>query len=94
MKERILSILRTVEGWLPARVSALLRRFADSEILLSASSLAFYGLVSALPLLMITFAVVEAVTGPRFVDVLEPQDFERRAVLALDDRLHRSAPAR
>jgi membrane protein len=72
MNNRIRSLLSTVDAWLPDRISGLVRRFADSRILLSASSLAFYGLVSALPLLLITFALVEAMTGDgtvqRFVD--------------------------
>lgn len=62
-KERARGILRVADGWLPARVSRLVHRFADGEVLLSASSLAFYGLVSALPLLLIAFAFVEAVAG-------------------------------
>ncbi len=52
-----------VDGWLPDRLSRLVHRFADRGLLLSASSLAFYGLVSALPLLLIAFAFVEAVAG-------------------------------
>jgi membrane protein len=63
VKERALGSVRTVDGWLPDRLSRLARRFADRELLLSASSLAFYGLVSALPLLLIAFAFVEAVVG-------------------------------
>lgn len=63
VKDRLLSLLGAVDRWLPDRLSGLARRFADSSILLSASSLAFYGLVSALPLLLITFAVVEALTA-------------------------------
>jgi membrane protein len=80
VKERILSVARTVDGWLPARLSALVRRLADSEILLSASSLAFYGLVSALPLLVLTFAFVDAVAGDdaiqRFADQVTESGIE------------------
>lgn len=80
MKDRLLAVVRTVDGWLPARFSALARRLADSEILLSASSLAFYGLVSALPLLVLTFAVVEAVAGDdtiqRFADQVSDSGIE------------------
>lgn len=72
MNNRIRSLLSTVDAWLPDRISGLVGRFVDSRILLSASSLAFYGLVSALPLLLITFALVAAMTGDgtvqRFVD--------------------------
>lgn len=63
MKDRILPLLHAVDRWLPERISGLLRRLVDKDILASASSLAFYGLVSALPLLVITFAVVEAAAG-------------------------------
>jgi membrane protein len=72
VKGRIRSLLAALEQRLPPRLTGLARRFADSSILLSASSLAFYGLVSALPLLLITFAIVEAFTGDetlqRFAD--------------------------
>jgi hypothetical protein len=72
VKDRLSVVLRAVDRRLPARIARLGRRFADSSILLSASSLAFYGLVSALPLLLITFAIVEAFTGDetlqRFAD--------------------------
>jgi len=63
VKDRALGVVRTVDGWLPDRLSRLARRFADRELVLVASSLAFYGLVSAMPLLLITFAAVEAVAG-------------------------------
>jgi membrane protein len=77
VKERSLDVVRTIDRWLPDRLSRLARRFADREILLSASSLAFYGLVSALPLLLIAFAFVEAVAGDdtlrRFADQVAEQ---------------------
>ena len=61
-----------VDRHLPAPFGGIVRRLVDREILLQASSLAFYGLVSALPLLIIAFAVAGAVTGDgtlqRFVD--------------------------
>ena len=63
IKDRAIGIVQVVDGWLPDRLSRLVRRFADRELLLSASSLAFYGLVSALPLLIIAFAFAEAVAG-------------------------------
>lgn len=59
-----------LRGWVheadrrsPDVVSNLVRRLVDREILRNASSLAFYGLVSALPLLFVTFALVGAVAG-------------------------------
>ena len=63
LKGRARGLVRVVDGWLPDRLSRLARRFGDHELLVSASSLAFYGLVSALPLLLIAFAFVEAVAG-------------------------------
>jgi membrane protein len=61
--DRVRAIARRVDERLPARMSRLVRRVADPGLLVSASSLAFYGLVSALPLLLIAFAFVEAVAG-------------------------------
>lgn len=55
--------LAAIDRLLPDRVSRLVRRVADRDLLLVASSLAFYGLVSALPLLLIAFAFVEMVAG-------------------------------
>jgi membrane protein len=62
-KDRLSVVLRAVDRRLPARIARLGRRFADRDLLLSASSLAFYGLVSALPLLLLAFTFVEAVAG-------------------------------
>ena len=77
VKGRAIGIVETLDGWLPDRLSRLARRFADRGLLLSASSLAFYGLVSALPLLLIAFAVAEAVAGEdalrSFVDQVAEQ---------------------
>ena len=60
---RARAVLGAVDGWLPERVSRLARRVGDRDLMVSASSLAFYGLVSALPLLLIAFAFVELVAG-------------------------------
>lgn len=62
-KDRVVGFVTTVDGWIPARLRRLAHRFADRELLLVASSLAFYGLVSAMPLLLIAFAAVEAIAG-------------------------------
>jgi membrane protein len=62
-KARLRRLGSAVDRRLPRRVSSLVRRLADGEILLTSSSLAFYGLVSALPLLLIAFAFVEAIAG-------------------------------
>jgi membrane protein len=48
---------------LPPGINRIAERIAERELLLEASSLAFYGLVSALPLLVITFGLVGAVAG-------------------------------
>lgn len=56
-------VTRRIDGWLPDRMRRLVHRFAACGLLLSASSLAFYGLVSALPLLLIAFAFAEMVVG-------------------------------
>ncbi len=63
VKDRAREMVRVIGAWLPDRLSGLVRRFADRGLLLSASSLAFYGLVSALPLLLIAFAFVEPVVA-------------------------------
>jgi membrane protein len=63
LRDRIGAALGVVERALPGRVRRLLHRVGDRDILLSASSLAFYGVISALPLLMLAFAAVEAVAG-------------------------------
>jgi membrane protein len=63
IKERGAAAAHAIDRRLPDRLSGLVRRFADRDILLSASSLAFYGLVSALPLLLMAFAFVELVAG-------------------------------
>lgn len=59
LRERWLAVARR----LPPGVRGLAERIAKRELLLEASSLAFYGLVSVLPLLTITFTVVGAVVG-------------------------------
>jgi membrane protein len=63
VRERGRAGLEAVDRRLPRRVRGLIHRFSDRDLLLAASSLAFYGVVSALPLLMLAFAAVEAVAG-------------------------------
>lgn len=48
---------------LPPGVNRIAERIAGRELLLEASSLGFYGLVSALPLLTIVFSIVGAAAG-------------------------------
>ena len=66
-----------IDDRLPDRLSNLVRRLADREILLTASSLAFYGLVSALPLLLIAFATVETIAGENTLQEFADQAAER-----------------
>ncbi len=63
VRARAKPALERAEAALPPRVRSLIRRIGNREIVLVASSLAFYGVVSALPLLMLSFAAVEAVAG-------------------------------
>ena len=62
-KGRVRAYGRAIDERLPDRLTGIARRVADREIILTASSLAFYGLVSALPLLLLTFAAIEAIAG-------------------------------
>lgn len=48
---------------LPPRLRSLARRLVNRDLMAQASSLAFYGLVSALPLIMLTLAAVSAIAG-------------------------------
>lgn len=73
-RERLRPYVEAVDRRLPRRIGGILHRLADRDLLLKASSLAFYGVVSALPLLMLSFAAVEAVAGD---DTL--QSFAERA---------------
>lgn len=52
---------------LPRRLRSLLQRLANRELMAQASSLAFFGLVSALPLIMLTLALVGAMAGEQTV---------------------------
>lgn len=52
---------------LPPRPRGLVRRLANRDLLTEASSLAFYGLVSALPIIMLTLAGASAVAGDQAV---------------------------
>ena len=63
LRPRLKSAAEAAERRLPERMSSLMRRIGNREILLVASSLAFYGVVSALPLLMLSFAAVEGIAG-------------------------------
>lgn len=68
VRARARDALEAADRRAPTPVTAIVRRFADRQILLQASSLAFYGLISALPLLVIAFAVVGGFTGEGTLD--------------------------
>ena len=65
---------RTVER-IPSWVRTVVNRLVDRDLVLTASSLAFYGLISVLPLLLLSFAAVRV-----FVGVEGLQTLENRAV--------------
>lgn len=71
-KGHVRAALGALDRRLPIRFSDLVHRIADRDLLTSASSLAFYGLVSALPIMLIAIATVDAVAGrealQRFVE--------------------------
>ena len=48
---------------LPAPYRGLVQRLVDRDVLLAASSLAFYGVISSLPLMVISLAVARGVLG-------------------------------
>jgi membrane protein len=54
---------RAVARRLPPGVNRIAERIAGRELLLEASSLGFYGLVSALPLLTLMFSIFGAIAG-------------------------------
>jgi membrane protein len=58
---------------LPPGINGLATRIARRELMLEASSLAFYGLVSVLPLLTVTFSIVGAVAGEETLRQLAQQ---------------------
>jgi membrane protein len=64
---------RRVRAWLPAPLGRLVDRLRRRELLLEASSLAFYGLVSALPLLVLAFSFVGAVAGEETLQQIAQQ---------------------
>lgn len=60
--------VNTVASRLPPRARRFTERLADREVLLAASSLAFYGLVSIMPLLLLAFAAAGEVFGPESLE--------------------------
>lgn len=61
------AVLRRLRPWLdrlPSTLTRVVRRILSRQVLLAASSLAFYGLISALPLLLISLELVDRVMGP------------------------------
>ncbi|MDX1621278.1 MAG: YhjD/YihY/BrkB family envelope integrity protein [Nitriliruptorales bacterium] len=60
---RAWSVLDPIRTRIPEPLEGTVGRLLERDILLAASSLAFYGLISLLPLLLIAFSVVDAVAG-------------------------------
>lgn len=83
-------------GRLPPRARRLALRLVERDLLLAASSLAFYGFVSVLPLLTVTFTVVGATTGEGTLERLAQQAQERgpAGTGQLLDQLRRSGDSR
>ena len=75
-RDRVSRAAETGMARLPRRLQRLLPQLRDRDVLASASSLAFYGLVSALPLLLLTVGLATAVAGQdaviRFVNQAPP----------------------
>ena len=69
----VVSRLRTWLDRLPPTPTRVVRRLLDREVLLAGSSLAFYGLVSALPLALISLTVAEGVVGRDTVQRISQQ---------------------
>lgn len=57
-------VVASAASRLPPRGERFVGRLADQEVLLAGSSLAFYGLVSVVPLLLMAFAAADTVFGP------------------------------
>lgn len=69
-------VVGRLRGWLdrlPPSGRRVVRRLWTREVMLAGSSLAFYGLVSALPLALLSLAAVEAVVGRQAVQQLSQQ---------------------
>lgn len=74
--ERTASARRWADAWmdrLPPLAQRVVRRLLSRTVLLPASSLAFYGLISALPLLLLSLSAAERVFGPDVVGRLSTQ---------------------
>lgn len=71
LSRRLRAAARHGFEYLPERAQRLLVRLFDRDVLLTASSLAFYGLISLLPLLLLSFSVFEAFAGAEQLRRLE-----------------------
>ncbi len=73
LSERVRERWRSVARRLPPGINRIAERIAGRELLLEASSLGFYGLVSALPMLTIAFSLVGAIAGDAQLEQLAQQ---------------------
>lgn len=69
VRERWVAVARR----LPPGVNRMAERIAGRELLLEASSLGFYGLVSALPMLTVAFSIIGLVAGEGTLEQLAQQ---------------------
>lgn len=76
---------------LPPRLRQFTERLADRKLLLAGSSLAFYGLVSVMPLVLMAFAAVDALLGPEALQQLRAGAPSRGANLFIGQLTHESA---
>lgn len=71
LTRRAKSLGRQAFRWLPTGAQRVLSRLIDRDVLLVGSSLAFYGLISILPLLLLTFSLVGVLAGQSQLSRLE-----------------------
>ena len=82
VREAVRPAKRRLQAWmdrLPPGPSRVVARLLDRQVLLAGSSLAFYGLVSALPLLLISLSITERLLGPDTVRQLGDQAMSQQA---------------
>ncbi len=82
VREAVRPVTRRLTSWLdrlPPGPSRVVTRLLDRQVLLAGSSLAFYGLVSALPLLLISLTFAERLFGPDTVRQLSQQAISQQA---------------
>jgi membrane protein len=73
ISERVRDRWVSVARRLPPGINRIAERIAGRELLLEASSLGFYGLVSALPMLTVAFSIVGLVAGEETLQQIAQQ---------------------